>query len=477
MNRYHARLCGLSLALAVAALAWTGGVPAQAEDVGTNRVELIQSVLPAVVNVTVKKNEVTPPVTSEANASAPQAGGVASVKGYVGSGFVVDPSGVIVTNYHVVENAFEIIITFTDGRRLPGKVTAASRLADLALLKVEAGHPLLSTHWGDSDKVQVGDQVFAAGNPFGLGLSLSTGIVSALNRDIQNSPYDDLIQTDAPINHGNSGGPLFDMQGNVIGVNSAIISPTTGSVGLGFAEPSASARFVIDRLQQYGWVRPAWIGVKVQQVTPDIAQALGMAQPEGSIIAWVLPGGPAQKAGLAIGDVVLRLNGHAQTDERALLRYIARSQVGATITMQVRHEGTEHEISLATMEWPRNQWDVLDAPVAAQRPKIVIPPDLGLTLSPLADDQKTALKLPDDQGAVLVTNVAAGSDPATRGMVNGDVILRVQGKPVSKPEDVQAEIDAVRADKHDFVLMLVLPKTQTVPGPKWMPLLVRDANG
>jgi serine protease Do len=469
MTRCHTRLRELASVLAFVGSVWAVSIPAYAEDVIASKVELIQSVLPSVVNVTVKKDEVNPPAAA-ANASAPPGGSVASIKAYVGSGFVIDPSGVIVTNYHVVENAFEITVVFTDGTRLPGQVTSASRLADLALLKVDAKRPLLAAHWGDSDKVQVGDQVFAAGNPFGLGLSLSAGIVSALNRDIQNSPYDDLIQTDATINHGNSGGPLFDMQGQVIGVNSAIISPTTGSVGLGFAEPANSARFVIDRLQKYGWVRPSWVGVKLQQVTPDIAQALGMDQTQGSIVAWVLPNGPAQKAGLAIGDVILRFDGHAQTDERALLRSIASTQVGQTITLRVLRDGHERDITMATMEWPRNQWDKRDAPVAAQRPKISIPHDLGLGLSPVPPDQKQSLGLEEGLTGVLVKTVAPGSDPANRGMASGDVILRVGDKPVAFPGDVQSGIDLARGARRDYVLMLVLPKKRDIPGPKWVPL-------
>jgi serine protease Do len=483
MNRCDARLCRLTSALAIVVLVWTGGAAARADDIAANKVELIQSVLPTVVNVTVKKDEVTQPAPVEANAGAPMAlpngnpKAIASIKAYVGSGFVIDPSGLIVTNYHVVENAFEITVTFTDGTRLAGRVVSASRLADIALLKVDAKHPLLAAHWGNSDKVQVGDQVFAAGNPFGLGLSLSTGIVSALNRDIQNSPYDDLIQTDATINHGNSGGPLFDMQGEVIGVNSAIISPTTGSVGLGFAEPANSARFVIDRLQKYGWVRPSWIGVKIQQVTPDIALAIGMTQVEGSIVAWVLPNGPAEKAGLTIGDVILRFGGHAQTDERELLRNIARTQVGDKITLLVRHNGSEHNVSMTTMEWPRDQWEQRDAPVATQRPKIVIPADLGLVLVPVPAEQRQGLGLETGLTGVLVKTVAPGSDAANRGLESGDVILRVQDKPVATPTEVQSDIDAARTDKHDYVLMLVLPKKHDVPGPKWVPLQIAVAGG
>jgi serine protease Do len=377
----------------------------------------------------------------------------------------------------VVENAFDITIMFFDGTRLPGKMISASRLADLALLKVETDHPLVAIHWGNSDMLQVGDQVFAAGNPFGIGLSISAGIVSGLNRDIQNSPYDDLIQTDATINHGNSGGPLFDMRGNVVGVDSAIISPTSGSIGLGFAIPSNTARFVIDRLRTYGWVRPGWIGVKVQQMTPEMAKAVGMAQPEGSIVAWVLADGPAMKAGLAIGDVILRYDGRAPSDERALLRNIAHTPVGDTVNLVVRHNGAERSLPIVIQEWPRNQWDLQDAPRPVEKPKIVIPPDLGLSLSAIDAAQRVRLGAEHGLDGVLVTGVAADSDPAHRGMASGDIILRVQDKPVATPADVQSGINAARALKRDFVLMLVYPKTRDVPGPKWMALQLGAAGG
>jgi serine protease Do len=258
----------------------------------------------------------------------------------------------------------------------------------------------------------------------------------------------------------------------VIGVNSAIISPTAGSSGLGFAEPSNSARFVVDRLRAYGWVRPSWIGVKLQQVTPEIAGALGMTRPEGSIVSWVLPNGPAQKAGLQIGDVVLRFEGHPESDERALLRHISSSPVGGTVTLRVRRAGTELDLLVTTMEWPRDQWDARDAPVTTQRPKLVIPPDLGLSFSAVPAAQKASMGLEDGLGGVLVTGVAPGSDPANRGMTNGDIILRVHDKPVVSPADVQSCIEAARAAKRDFVLMLVLPKVRDVPGPKWVALLL-----
>ena len=467
------------LMLGWATLALSGISPALAAESGTNQASIIHGLLPTVVNIATAKVEQAPSIaaTPMVDAQAPDAGAGPSVKNYVGSGFIIDPSGLIVTNYHVVENAFEIAVTLSDGARLTAKTLSASRLADLALLKVEAGHPLPAAHWGDSDQLHVGDQVFAAGNPFGLGLSVSAGIVSGLNRDIQNSPYDDLIQTDATINHGNSGGPLFDMQGNVVGVNSAIISPTPGSSGLGFAIPSSSAHFVIDRLRTYGWVRPAWIGIKLQQVTPEIAEAIGMGQPKGSIVSWVLADGPASKAGLAIADVVLGYNEIVPTDERALLRDLAQTKVGDSVTLTVQRNGKESKVPVTVEEWPRQGWDALDALVPTQKPKISIPPDLGLSLATLGDDDRAKAGLPADQKGVLVKNVGADSDPARKGIANGDIILRVQDEQVATPADVLSGVAAARSSKRDHMLMLVWPKVRTTPGPKWVALEVGPAGG
>jgi serine protease Do len=465
------------LAAIAAVLAWTVALPTRAEDSGANKSELIRALLPTVVNISVKRDEAPAQGYGSGSASKPAADSAPSIKSYVGSGFVIDPSGVIVTNYHVVENAFEVTVMFSDGTLLPGKTLSASRLADLAIVKVEPDHPLPAARWGDSDSLLVGDQVFAAGNPLGLGLSVTGGIVSALNRDIQNSPYDDLIQTDAPINHGNSGGPLFDMRGTVVGVNSTLISPTKGSVGLGFAIPSSSARFVVDQLLTYGWVHPGWIGVKVQTVTPEIADAIGMARPEGSIVSWVAPDGPAKKGGLAVGDTIVRFGGDTPGDERALLRDIAHSQVGQTVTLGVRHDGVERDLSIQVEAWPRNQWDARDAPTPVQRPKIAIPPNLGLSLAALDTAQRVKSGLEAGVSGVLVTSVAPNSDPAQRGLASGDVILRVRDKPVATPDEVRSGLDAARADKREFVLMLVWPKVREVPGPKWVALQIGTATG
>jgi serine protease Do len=470
---------GLLLSTAIIVLmAWTH---ANADDIGANKSELIRGLLETVVNISVRKDEVSSPAPASAAATDP--GGITAadaghvIASYVGSGFVIDPSGVIMTNYHVVEGAFEITVMLADGALLPGKMLSASRLADLAIVKVEPDHPLPAAHWGNSDLLRVGDQVLAAGNPFGIGLSISAGIVSALNRDIQDSPYDDFIQTDAAINHGNSGGPLFDMRGNVVGVNSTIISPTRGSAGIGFAIPATTAHFIYDQLRTYGWVRPAWIGVKLQAVTREIAAAMSLPHPEGAIVSWVLPDGPAKRAGLTVGDVILRYGGTTPTDDRALLREIAHTPVGETMTLSVLRDGNELNLPVTAEAWPRDQWDARDAPTPVSRPKLAIPLDLGLSLAVLSTEEKAKSGLGEDLSGVLVKTVAPGSDAAQRGMQSGDLILRVQQKSVAAPEDVLSGVNAARTGKHEYVLMLVLPKVRDIPGPKWIALRSGTPDG
>ncbi len=465
----------LGLLLSTVMMVLTIWTPVHAEDMAAAKSEsdLIRGLLTTVVNIFARKDEVvTSPSSNEASARTPAPAASRSIRTYAGSGFVIDPSGLVITNYHVVEGAFEISVTFSDGTLRPGKTVNASRLADIAIVKVETNHPLPAAHWGNSDTLQVGDEVLAAGNPFGVGMSVSAGIVSALNRDIQGSPYDDFIQTDAAINHGNSGGPLFDMQGNVVGVNSTIISPSQASAGIGFAIPASGAHFVFDQLQKYGWVRPAWIGVKVQVVTQDMANALGLPQAEGSIVSWVLPDSPAKTAGLEIGDVILRYTGSTPSDDRALLRAIAHTEVGTAISMSILRDGKELTLPVTPDVWPRDQWEKRDSPTAVFQPKITIRPDLGLSLAVLDSGEKAKSGMGIDLSGVLVTHVAADSGPAQLGIRNGDVILRVQDKPVNTPGEVLAGFNAARAAKRGSVALLILPKVRDVPGPKWIALPV-----
>jgi serine protease Do len=284
------------------------------------------------------------------------------------------------------------------------------------------------------------------------------------------SPYDNYIQTDAAINHGNSGGPLFDMEGHVVGVNTALVSPTDSSAGLGLAIPADSVRFVVERLIEYGWVNPGWMGVKVQQVTREMAAAMGSQQPEGSVVSWVLPDSPAQKAGIAIGDIIIRYADYAPPGERALLRRIAHTPVGDTVQVALLHDGIQRMLPVTIESWPRSQWDKRDAPMTPERPKLTIPPDLGLTLSAVPTSERAQLGLEDGLSGVLIISVLGGSDAAERGMLDGDVILRVQDRPTTTPTDVQEAITAVRSDHRPFVMMLVLPKARKTPGPTWVTL-------
>jgi serine protease Do len=447
----------------------------RAGDFGGNQSELIRSLLPTVVNITVRKEVADTAGSASAGASAGQ--DADNSRTFVGSGFVIDPSGVLVTNYHVVEGAFDIAVTLSDGSVLPGTMMYASRLADLAVLRVQPDHPLTPVQWGDSTRLHIGDPVFAIGNPLGIGTSVSAGIVSGLNRNVQDSPYDDYIQTDAAINHGNSGGPLFDMQGRVVGVDTALVSPTDASIGLGLAIPADTVQFVIERLRTYGWVRPGWIGVKVQQVTPAMADALGMRQPEGSVVSWVLPEGPARKAGIEIGDVILRYGDATPHDERALLRGIVRTPVGDTVPITLLRDGVQRTVAVTVAPWPRQRWETLDAPLPTERPTATIRPDLGLSLVIIAAGDRAKYGLEDGLSGVLVSGVVPGSDAARRGMAEGDVILRVQDKPIAVPADVRASIDAEREAKHRFVMLLVLQKARKVPGPSWIALRLPGSSG
>lgn len=443
-----------------------------------NQAKLVRGLLPSVVNITARAQIAKPTTDAGTQESASQF----QIRVNAGSGFIVDPGGVIVTNWHVVDGAYEIFVTFADGSRAKAEVVNAARLVDIALLKVEVAHKLPAVRWGDSSKVQIGDPVLAMGNPLGVGLSVTAGIVSALNRNLMDTPYDDFIQTDAPINHGNSGGPLFDLKGEVIGINTALISPTTGSAGLGFAIPSNDAHFVIDRLLHFGWVRPAWLGVKIQEVTPDMASALGMAEPEGSIVAWVVGDGPAEQAGLLIGDIITRFGDQVPTDDRNLLRLIGSSPPGEKVTLTVLRDGKTVEVPVILGEWPKMQWEERDAPVKVAAPHWTIPGDLGLTVRPLTERDFSAGDYPlnaKGMAGVKVLAIQKDAEASRHGLEVGDVILRVDDADVGSEAALQQQIDRAREAHRRFAMFLVLPKNWAskgtkFPGPKWMALRVNE---
>jgi serine protease Do len=271
----------------------------------------------------------------------------------LGSGFIIDPAGYVVTNNHVVEGASEVTIRLVDDSVYPARIIGTDPQTDLALLKIEADRPLPALQLGNSDEAEVGDWVMAVGNPFGLGGTVTAGIVSARGRNIQAGPYDDFIQVDASINRGNSGGPLFDLDGNVIGVNTAIYSPNGGSVGIGFAIPSNMVKTVVAQLREHGSVERGWLGVQIQNVTPDLAEALGLAAPRGAMVAKVTPGSPAEAAGVRTGDVILSFAGEAIGDTRELARVVAQYPAGTDADMKVWRNGAEQTLIATTGAMPQ----------------------------------------------------------------------------------------------------------------------------
>ena len=465
------RMCRTALFLLALALpAWPYTAAAQQmEMMEPDQAALIHKLLPTVVNI---HSDVGIPVSTAGNDARVAMSSPAKPNALEGSGFIVDPSGLIVTNYHVIAGAYAITVMFSDGTRVPANVVGAATGVDIAVIKVDVGHPLPTTRWGDSEKNQIGDTVFAIGNPLGIGLSVSSGIISALNRNIMDSPYDNYIQTDAAINHGNSGGPLFNRAGEVIGMDTAIVSPTTGSVGLGFAIPSNETRFCAEQIIKFGHVQPGFLGIKVEQVTADMAEALGMSQPEGSIVAFIHPGSPADVAGVRVGDIVLGYDDKTPSDERALLRDIAETPIGKTVPVVIRRGTATQTLQATITQWPPQLWAKLNPVEETVAPKLDIPRNLGISLQTMTDDLRARYSLTMHQPGVLVAGVAAGTDAARRGLVAGDVLLQIAGVAMRTPAEVQAAIDAARADKRTYVIALVLPKKQEVPGPKWMALQV-----
>jgi len=375
----------------------------------------------------------------------------------LGSGFIIDASGLIVTNNHVIEDADDITVTLNDGTSLPAKLVGRDPKTDLALLKVAPAKPLPAARFGDSDRAHVGDWVIAIGNPFGLGSSVTAGIVSARNRDIASGPYDDFIQTDAPINRGNSGGPLFDMEGNVVGVNSAIFSPSGGSVGIGFSIPANMAREVVDQLRQFGQARRGWLGVRIQQVTPDIAEGLGLPGTQGALVADVTAGGPAAKAGIENGDLITGFDGKPVADSRALPRIVADTAIGKATTVDVWRKGKKEALHVVVA-----RLDESDAAAAPAKPVKAPPPkvnsklsQLGLTLGALDGDSRNKFHVASDIQGAVVTDVDPDSPAGEKNFRPGDVIVEVQSQAVHTPEDVAKHVEADSKAGKKIELLLV----------------------
>jgi serine protease Do len=380
----------------------------------------------------------------------------------LGSGFVIDPSGLIVTNNHVIEGADEIIINFTDGSKLKvTKILGHDPKTDLALLKVEPKEPLKAVSFGDSGVMRVGDWVMAIGNPFGLGGSVTVGIISATKRDINAGPYDDFLQTDAAINRGNSGGPLFNMDGEVIGVNTAIISPTGGSIGIGFAVPSNSAVKVLDQLKQYGETRRGWLGVHVQNVTDEIAESLGLQEPMGALVAKVAPDGPAAAAGVKASDVILKFDGQVIDNMRDLPRAVVGARIGKDVPLELLRDGKTMDVTVTIGRLPEDEEDEVEEEeeVQDQEDPALPAPDgedlLGLSIAPLTDALRSKYDIADSVEGVIITGVEPDSPAAQKNVKPGDVIIEVTQEEVRQPQDVVTRLQAVKRSGRGRVLLLL----------------------
>jgi serine protease Do len=389
----------------------------------------------------------------------------------LGSGFIIDPSGLIVTNNHVIDGADQISVTLQDNTTLTAELVGRDESGDIALLRVKPDKPLASVEFGDSDQSRVGDWVLAIGNPFGLGGSVTAGIVSARGRNIHQGPYDDFIQTDAAINRGNSGGPLFNMDGQVIGINTAIYSPSGGSIGIGFSIPANMAKNVVAQLRDFGHPRRGWLGVKIQQVTPDIAESLGLKDASGALVAGVNDGGPADKANLHNGDIILRFNGQDVKDMHALPRIVADSEVGKQVPLVIWRDGKEVTVQATLAEKPDDATLAsADAGSSSKSestaPKPTPIAGLGINIASITPELRDKYQLGADQKGVVITDVSPGSSASDRGLKPGDVIVEVQQGEVSSPADVQKRVDSVRKADRKSVLMLI----QRQDGLQWVPL-------
>jgi serine protease Do len=372
----------------------------------------------------------------------------------LGSGFVIDPQGYVVTNNHVIADATQITVTFSNDKKLEAKVVGRDAKTDLALLKVESKQPLPFVQFGDSEKMRVGDWVIAIGNPFGLGSTVTAGIISARSRNINASPFDDFIQTDAAINRGNSGGPMFNQNGEVIGVNTAIFSPSGGSVGIGFAIPTELAKPILDQLKLHGRAYRGWLGVKIQHVTDEIANSLGLSQASGALVLEISKGSPAASSGLQNGDVILKFDGKQVKEMRNLPRLVAETPIGSEVELQIWRGGVTKTISLKLGEYPEEE-QAATTPAKTQAPTIKGERLLGMNLVTLDATSAQRIAGASKLRGVLILDVISDSEAAKRSISAGDIILGVNQIDISSLNELKSEIGKATAANRGYVLVRI----------------------
>lgn len=427
--------------------------------------DLVERVAPAVVSVKVEgKIEMTAADSEQMRRYFEQFGipvpdgapeeGQERKSEAMGSGFIIDGAGYVVTNNHVIDGADKITVTLNDGRELDAKLIGTDPGTDIALLKVESATPLPFVPFGDDTKLRPGDWVVAVGNPFGLGGTVTAGIVSARGRNIGAGPYTDYLQIDAPINRGNSGGPAFNTAGEVVGVNSAIYTPSGGSVGIGFAVPAATVTKVVAQLRDHGSVTRGWLGVQIQPVDDETAQAVGLPEAKGALVSMVTEGSPAAAAGFKSGDVVLKANGTDLKDNRALARFVAELTVGQTATFEVWRSGSN--LTLTATIAARDE-DKIRAAGAAPDPSAPAATETlpGVKVAAITDEIRRAMELDSDVNGIVVTEVASGSDAEQKGLTKGDLIVAIGNADVKSVDEITAAVKAAKDGGRKSVLVLV----------------------
>ncbi|MFQ5764661.1 MAG: Do family serine endopeptidase, partial [Rhodospirillales bacterium] len=373
----------------------------------------------------------------------------------LGSGFIVDARGYVVTNNHVIQDADEITVILHDDTRITAELVGRDPKTDLAVLKVKPEGKLTPVKFGNSDVIRVGDWIMAIGNPFGLGGTVTAGIISARGRDINAGPYDDFLQTDASINRGNSGGPMFNLKGEVIGINTAIFSPTGGSVGIGFAIPSSTAKPVIDQLVKHGQVRRGWLGVHIQAVTDEIAETLGLEEATGALVASVIKDGPAEKAKIEAGDVILTFDGKKVNEMRRLPRVVADTEVGKVVPIEIWRANKKVTIKAKIEELDDSSTEVATRTSGPRKTSESKVEELGLRLSSITPAVKEKFSLAKDAKGVVVTKVDETGPAAEKGIRPGDVIVEISQEEVTTPDQVAEKITAAKKAGRKSVLLLL----------------------
>ena len=439
--------------------AFCSGSPVFARSMEAGDAEAVQRAALAVVSISTWKMK-----TSDQSSAQRQ-----RIKTF-GSGFIVDPSGIIVTNKHVIDGAFDIKASLEDGSVVSAHLLATSSLIDLAILKVDVGHPLPSLEWGNSNALRVGDPVLTIGNALGWGTSVSSGIVSGLNRNLMDSPFDSYIQTDAAINHGNSGGPLVDRDGKVVGIDTALFNPADngGFIGIGFAIPASTAQYVTKQILDPNHAAPGWLGFNLQDLTGQLAVALGVSPPAGAIISSVDPSGPASQASLKPGDVLERLDGQQVADSRTVIRTIAEMAPGQPVHLAIRRAGKEQEVSATVAAWPNlmPHGGVMTGQAAAMM--MAMEPHTGVKLAGITEADRKQYGLNPTLTGVLITEVEPDCEVSGLGVVAGDVITVVQEMPVAAPDEVWSAVKAAHEQHQPYLAVLVQSKS----GAQWLPISI-----